>query len=758
MHDAVGAEGRRCRTRDGDSLTQAFLADYRKLLAHIEGGLRQPEEPEARRRSVQAFLGRLLFRRFLEHIGRRCPDDDGPPEPLPEAQALARQVFARYPVTAAESPPQEGEVALDPGVLGTVLEESLAGRYERGTYYTPCPLAAFMCREALKCYLAGATADGEAVARFVDAGDPAGLADPPAAAAALRRVRVCDPACGSGAFLLGMLHELDRLRAALDPVEVGQRRLEIVGANLHGLDLEPLAVDTARRRLWLAVAAAGGAAPPWSGPWAEVRTGDGLTADAGTGTFDIVLTNPPYRRMELLNSLQPMLRRNFPEVYAERADLYVYFYARAQRLLHTGGVGCLLSSNRWLRAGYGEGLRRHLLDAQAVRLVVDFGELPVFRAATFPAVVLWQRRPRGDTPTRWATVTDLGACYQEGVREHVERRARTLPASHFGGDRPRLLAPAAAERRRRMEARGPCLAEVLGRPPCRGVVTGLNAAFVVDRPTRDRLLADEPGSAAVLRPLLTGDDVRRYEVHFRGVYLLYLAHGSDLADHPALRRHLEVFRPRLERRARRQAWFRLQQPQAAYVPLFEAAKIVYPVIGTGGRFALDAAGYYPTDKVFFLPSADGYLLGVLNSAAALEYLRGSCPVLGDAGRGGRLEFRASHLRRLPIPDAPERERRLVRRRAEEVQALHDRRRGRVEEFLRGLGSSADASGSRNPLEQPWRLTLADCRRRARGASEAVLAAARDETAALTDDILRRERALDEHVAALYGLQGGADAP
>jgi methylase of polypeptide subunit release factors len=725
-----------------DALTRAFLAEYREVVALVEAVVRQPVNPEARRRFAQDLLGRWLFRRFAQETGQQGSDSNGPCE---EALAPAGRLLERYPFTAAEPAPDDVAVAIDPAVLGTVFEQSLPGRYERGAYYTPRPLVTFMCREALKCYLAE-SADAPAVAHFVDAGDPGGLPDPAAVLGALRRVQVCDPACGAGAFLLGMLHELDRLSGALSAPLAARRRLEIVRNNLHGLDLEPRAVEIARRRLWLAVAAADGATPDGNDLGDHVRTGDGLTADTGVEGFDIVLTNPPYVRMELLKSLRPVLRREFPEVHAVRADLYVYFYARAQRLLREGGIGCFLSSNKWLRAGYGEGLRRHLLDAQAVRLVVDFGELPVFRAATFPAVVLWQKRPRGDAPTRWATVTDLRGCYEEGVRQHVERRARTLPAVQFGRDRPRLLAPAVAERRRRMEASGPRLGEVVGGRLCRGIVTGFNAAFLVDRPTRDRLLADDPASAAVLRPLLTGDDVRRYEVHDRGIYLLYLTHGIDVGDYPAVRRHLAPFRPRLERRATRQAWFELQQPQAAYVPFFEADKIVYPVIGKAGRFALDAEGYYQSDKVFLIPSADWYLLGVLNSTPALEYLRGTCSVLGDEGAGGRLEFRKIHVTTLPVPEAAADERAAVAALARRAQELHAGRRQRVEDFLRAVGRSPAELRRHGPLERPWELTACQ-----RGRLGPAAVAAHDDTRALNADIDAVEAQIDRRVAGLYGL-------
>ncbi|MCX7993666.1 MAG: BREX-1 system adenine-specific DNA-methyltransferase PglX, partial [Fimbriimonadales bacterium] len=136
----------------------------------------------------------------------------------------------------------------------------VTGRHETGSYYTPRPVVAFMCREALKGYLQTATKETpEAVAAFVDQRDASQLRDPKAVLDALRRVRVCDPACGSGAYLLGMLHELLELRAALfeqkhlDARTLYQRKLEIIQRNLYGVDIDAFAVEIARLRLWLSL-------------------------------------------------------------------------------------------------------------------------------------------------------------------------------------------------------------------------------------------------------------------------------------------------------------------------------------------------------------------------------------------------------------------------------------------------------------------------------------------------------------------------
>lgn len=174
---------------------------------------------------------------------------------------ILTDLFYVYNFTIAESTPLDIEVAVDPEMLGRIFEELVTGRHETGSYYTPKTVVAFMCHEALKGYLQHTcpVEDSEVIRRFVEEHDSMGLHNPEAILEALRLVKVCDPACGSGAYLLGMMHELLDLRAALfqarklDPASIYQRKLEIIQNNLYGVDKDPFAINIARLRLWLSL-------------------------------------------------------------------------------------------------------------------------------------------------------------------------------------------------------------------------------------------------------------------------------------------------------------------------------------------------------------------------------------------------------------------------------------------------------------------------------------------------------------------------
>lgn len=774
-------------------------------------------------------------------------------------------LFSRYNFTVAESTPLEIQVAVDPEMLGKVFEELVTGRHEHGSYYTPKPIVAFMGRAALvehvvdRCRSESRTA----VERFVHDDDASALRDPEAVHRALLTVKVCDPACGSGAYLLGMLHELLDLRTRIfvsrqkaDPETAYQRRLQIIERNLYGVDKDAFAVNIARLRLWLALAVEfeGPVPPPLPNLDFKIEVGDALAAPAPqdifqrpavedfrdkkaaflrahgeekaklkteleriradlalwqqadlsdhgfnwavefaevflpdaeerallgellvqedaprtiqSGGFDIIVANPPYVRMELIKAQKPILRKRFRLVHAERADLYIYFYARAHELLRPGGVAAFISSNKWLRAGYGELLRQHLLDAQAFRLVMDFGELGVFdTAATDAAIFLWQKQPRAGSATAWAMVKDLPLCYRDGVRTHFQKLRVEVPADQFGEGKPRLATSAAADLRERMERSGPRIGTLYRGKLGYGIKTGLNDAFVIDKKTKDRLEQQSPASSSLIKPMVYGDDIRRYEVHYRGRYLIYTYHGVDMTDCESVLEHLSKYRelpprngkPRgLEHRATNQKWWELQQPQRAYEALFSAPKILYPDIGKENRFYLDEQGLYPETTGFVVGAADWFLLAVLNSKVAWTFFGEVCQALGDKDEGGRLRLKLQYVEQLPVPEVSNDDRSKIAELARRAQTLHGQRRDYSEKFIRALGIDPAGSNSRSPLEQPWTLAADDYAKRVRklhgrAPDMKLYEAARDGTAALTGWIAKIEAEIDARVATLYGL-------
>ena len=188
---------------------------------------------------------------------------DARPRALPNSvlESILAGLFAPHNFTVEESTALDVAVALDPELLGTIFERLVTGRHETGSYYTPRPVVEFMCREALAAHLTSAlpqlgkpTVEALVFEHDLDALSPA---DTPDLIRALDDLKVCDPACGSGAYLVTMLHELVALYRSLysekmkDPQKDYDLKLRIIQRNLYGVDLAPFAVNIARLRLWL---------------------------------------------------------------------------------------------------------------------------------------------------------------------------------------------------------------------------------------------------------------------------------------------------------------------------------------------------------------------------------------------------------------------------------------------------------------------------------------------------------------------------
>lgn len=259
------------------------------------GLITDPRQQEflEQKRGVVPFLNGGLFDIEDEYDATLSPENIWQAARVEVANAVFAQVlnlFERYNFTVTESTPLDVQVAIDPEMLGKVFEELVTGRHESGSYYTPRPVVSFMCREALKHYLAEVEPDAPAVAAFVDDGDAAQLKDPEGALDGLKRVRVCDPACGSGAYLLGMMQELLRLRGALfksnrlDDESVYRRKREIIERNLYGVDKDRFAVQIACLRLWLSLAIESDKPQPLPNLDFKIGCGDSLTAPAPTDT------------------------------------------------------------------------------------------------------------------------------------------------------------------------------------------------------------------------------------------------------------------------------------------------------------------------------------------------------------------------------------------------------------------------------------------------------------------------------------------
>lgn len=339
---------------DVEAVTKRFYDDYERVFTNLQEVLNLPT-PEDKKMFAQVLMNRLMFLRFVERKGWLKLGDSNPKEYLKNlyqarglnnlswyrsrlqvlffeglaipnhnrenvigsvpylngglftitqwdkrAGDIADDVFEpilgeegllyRYNFTVEESTPLEIEVAVDPEMLGKVFEKLVTARRESGSYYTPRTVVQFMCREALKGYL------GSQYTPLVDEHKTDNISVPQAREllSNLDNIKIVDPACGSGAYLLGMLQELFAITKILDtraqtddPHNDYQRKLNIIHNNIYGVDSDEFAIGIARLRLWLSLAVdfEGDHPDPLPNLDYKIEIGDSLTAPDPSGEF-----------------------------------------------------------------------------------------------------------------------------------------------------------------------------------------------------------------------------------------------------------------------------------------------------------------------------------------------------------------------------------------------------------------------------------------------------------------------------------------
>ena len=164
----------------------------------------------------------------------------------------------------------------------------------------------------------------------------------------------------------------------------------------------------------------------------------------------------------------------------------------------------------------------------------------------------------------------------------------------------------------RIKSIGINLKEFVGVSPLYGSKTGLNEAFVINGETKKELVKQDSRSLEIIKPFLRGQDIGRWTPQYADQWMIYTTNDVNLSSFPAIEAYLEKYREKLEARAGRQDWWQLQGATGTH-HLFARPKIIYQVIQYLPQYSFDDLGLYGNDKTYFLPTADLYLLGLLNS-------------------------------------------------------------------------------------------------------------------------------------------------
>jgi len=368
------------------------------------------------------------------------------------------------------------------------------------------------------------------------------------------------------------------------------------------------------------------------------------------GGFDAVIGNPPYVRQESIKGQKEYFKINY-SVYHGASDLYSYFIEKGISLLSPGGLFSYIVANKWMRSSYGKPLRTFLLTKQ-IEEIIDFGDLPVFKSATtYPCII---RVSNKDSSCEFSAsrVDNLDFVRLD---TYVRNHSHLINQKNLNDDGWSLVDKKTEVLLKKMVKSGYSLEEYLGGEIYRGVITGLDKAFIIDEKTRQKLINEDPSSNAIILPYLAGKDIKRYQPVSEGRYIIFTKRGIDIRQYPAIENYLKQFKPQLMpkpadwqggewhgRKPGPYQWYEIQDT-VDYYPEFEKPKIIYVKFQIKPSFTFDEGVHYPNGAIFSIAKKDLYLLGILNSKIGWFLISNYCTKIQG---GYQLIFQ--YLGKIPI--------------------------------------------------------------------------------------------------------------
>ncbi|EHS0800458.1 class I SAM-dependent DNA methyltransferase [Campylobacter lari] len=379
--------------------------------------------------------------------------------------------------------------------------------------------------------------------------------------------------------------------------------------------------------------------------------------------FDLIIGNPPYIRQEDIKELKPNLAKNY-KVYKGTSDIYTYFYELGFNVLKQNGVLSFITSNKYTRAGYGEPLREFLLKNTTLLEYIDLNGIKVFESATVDTSILsFEKAKTKDNSFKYlAPSTELLKENDFNIESilnfnKIAQNSLSKESFTFNDESTNAL-------KAKIEKHGTPLKDWHGLNIYRGILTGLNEAFIITTEKRDEILAkckdeaEKERTAKLIRKMLRGRDIKRYSYEWAGLWVINTHNGYksksgekieaiNIDEYPSLKQHLKSYYKTLEKRTDKgKTPYNLRN--CAYLEEFEKEKIVYPETTQGAYFVYDNKGIFLEKTAFFIVCENlKYLLGLLSSNLITYYYKNfsqGCK-LGIKG----YQYNKHALENLPLP-------------------------------------------------------------------------------------------------------------
>ncbi len=498
----------------------------------------------------------------------------------------------------------------------------------------------------------------------------------------LLQITICDPACGSGAFLNQALDFLIKEHTYIDELKVrvlggGLQFPDIENTilenNIYGVDLNEESVEIAKLSLWLRTAqprrklndlssnikcgnslidvkaVAGDKAFKWEDEFPEIFT---------KGGFDVVIGNPPYVRNEFIDAESKKFFEKRFEVFTGKSDLYVFFFEKSLLNLKENGKCGFIVSSKYTKTKYGKPLIEYLQYNSKINSFIDFRDLDVFSGiVAYPSIILFDKEKINSKKSQSKLLVVSEENYQE-VQNNFQNSIEVIQSEIFkrlgswstGSVNNKLFSII-----RKIEDENKKLAEVIDKPQV-GIKTGSNTSYIINKEQVPELIKN----SVLLKEYLVGREVKKYNPIDTANSIVFpyeqledqaLALIENFDDHNEVLSFLEKNKDKLSNRAiidkgiekGTKKWYEYQQIKLDFP--FHNEYIVYPDISSTVNFTI-AKNVLIDMTCFGLPTNSKSILGILNSKLIEAYLNSVCV----KARGGYLRLKSQYILNIPLPE------------------------------------------------------------------------------------------------------------
>jgi len=378
--------------------------------------------------------------------------------------------------------------------------------------------------------------------------------------------------------------------------------------------------------------------------------------------FDIVIGNPPYIQLQRNHGelAQRYEDQNFT-VYTKKGDIYTLFYERGLQLLKENGYLCFITSNKWMRSGYGERLREFFL-RQNPLILIDLGP-NVFESATVDTNILLTQKSKNKNQLKGISLqSEIGSqdLFNLVKTQAVSLQNMNKKAWSIGNNAEQKL-------KEKIESIGKPLKDWDGDVSIYyGIKTGLNEAFIIDNEKREEILSnckdekERKRTEAIIKPILRGRDIKRYYYEWADLWVIVIPAGWTNENRmqekpeifieksfPTLMQYLKPFESKASQRDDKgDYWWELRH--CAYYSEFEKEKVVWQELTQGAQFAYDINGEFFVSNTGYILTGKSlkYMLGYLNSTLnEFIFKKWYCTRLGLRG----IRWLNQHVLEIPIP-------------------------------------------------------------------------------------------------------------